>query len=54
MPPHWQGMMWGTLPLGSSLLAIVVVLILPEKKRRSAGIEAVAGHEDLVPGRLVS
>ena len=32
MPAHWQGLMWGIFPFGSSLLAILVVLI-PEKKR---------------------
>lgn len=37
-PPHWQGVMWGTLPFGSSILAIVVLLI-PERKRRYADTE---------------
>ena len=23
IPPHWQGLMWGTLPFGSSLLALL-------------------------------
>jgi len=27
IPPHWQGLMWGILPFGCSLLAILVVLI---------------------------
>ena len=27
MPPHWQGLMWGILPFGSSILAILVLLI---------------------------
>jgi len=31
-PPHWQGLMWGILPIGSSLLAILVVII-PNKVR---------------------
>jgi hypothetical protein len=35
MPPHWQGLMWGILPFGSSILAILVVLI-PEKRRERA------------------
>ena len=34
IPPHWQGVMWGTLPFGSGLLAILVVFI-PEDRRRS-------------------
>ena len=31
IPPHWQGLMWGTLPIGSSILALLVLLI-PERK----------------------
>src|SRR6202041_2572350 len=27
IPPHWQGLMWGTLPFGSSILALLVLLI---------------------------
>jgi hypothetical protein len=33
VPTWWQGLMWGLLPVGSSLFAIFVVL-LPEKRRR--------------------
>jgi hypothetical protein len=32
MPPPWQGLMWGILPIGSSILAMLLVLI-PEKRR---------------------
>jgi hypothetical protein len=52
IPPHWQGLMWGTLPFGSSILALLVLLI-PEERRpngKEAGISAVS--EDLEPGRL--
>ena len=54
MPPHWQGLMWGTLPFGSSVLALVVLLI-PQRKRdvRRGGI-LFSADEDLVPGRLAS
>ena len=31
IPPHWQGLMWGTFPFGSSILALLVVLI-PEER----------------------
>jgi hypothetical protein len=37
--PHWQGVMWGTFPFGSSVLAILVFLI-PERKRRETEVEA--------------
>jgi hypothetical protein len=33
VPPAWQGLMWGTLPIGSSILALLAVLLLPERKR---------------------
>ncbi len=32
IPPHWQGLMWGTLPFGSGILAILVVMI-PDKEQ---------------------
>jgi hypothetical protein len=54
IPPHWQGLMWGIFPFGSSLLALLVVLI-PEKKwlgRRT--VEPAAAAEELAPGRLMS
>jgi hypothetical protein len=45
MPPRWQGLMWGILPFGSSILAILVVLI-PEKRRERAeeGIHVTPDH----------
>jgi hypothetical protein len=54
MPPRWQGIIWGILPVGSSILAMLVVLI-PEKKRRQVRAEyPFAAGKDLIPGRLVS
>lgn len=54
MPPHWQGLMWGTLPIGSSILAILVVLI-PAKKRQQLRTEfSFHNEEALVSGRLAS
>ncbi len=54
MPPRWQGIMWGTLPFGSSILAILAVLI-PEKRRYGReGDHDSAAHGNLVPERLVS
>jgi hypothetical protein len=54
IPPHWDGLMWGTLPFGSSILAILVLLI-PQRKRleRRAGVE-FAPDENLVGGRMAS
>jgi hypothetical protein len=31
IPPRWQGLLWGTLPIGSSIFAMLLVLI-PEKR----------------------
>lgn len=54
IPPHWQGLMWGILPFGSSILAILVLLI-PEKRRQQVTVEySIAADETLVPGRLAS
>ena len=33
MPPPWQGLMWGILPIGSSILAMLFLLIPDERKR---------------------
>lgn len=52
-PPHWQGVMWGIFPIGSSILAIIVVLI-PEKERHGdRGEPAYVTEEKIVPGSLV-
>ncbi|QNI34787.1 hypothetical protein H7849_04310 [Alloacidobacterium dinghuense] len=54
IPPHWQGLMWGTLPFGTSLLAILVVFI-PEKRRsRSEETETSPVYDDLAAGRMAS
>ncbi len=34
VPPAWMGLMWGTLPVGASLLAIFLVVLLPPRRRR--------------------
>jgi hypothetical protein len=33
VPPAWQGLMWGLLPIGVSFLAILLELFLPERRR---------------------
>ncbi len=54
MPPHWQGILWGTLPFGSSVLAIFVVLIPTKQRVESREERSFATDKNLVPGRLVS
>lgn len=39
MPTPWQGLMWGILPMLSSLLAIFAVAFLPERSRAGETIE---------------
>ena len=33
VPAPWEGLLWGTLPIGSSFLAILLVILLPEHRR---------------------
>jgi hypothetical protein len=55
MPPHWQGLMWGILPFGSSLLAILVAFF-PERRRDEAVVAgySIVPEEEYVPRRMVS
>jgi hypothetical protein len=53
MPPRWQGILWGTLPFGSSILAILLVLIPDDMRREQRGDSSLV-TPDLVAGSLVS
>ncbi|MGA8110350.1 MAG: hypothetical protein WB974_12985, partial [Acidobacteriaceae bacterium] len=57
MPPHWQGVLWGTLPFGSSILAILLAFI-PDERRRDKGEQEDSvtpfTHEPVASGRMVS
>jgi len=54
IPPPWQGLMWGTLPIGSSIFALLVLLI-PEKRRLEHRVaQPSASDKELIFGRLVS
>jgi hypothetical protein len=39
MPTPLEGLMWGILPLGSSLLALLLVLLLPERRPSKQTVE---------------
>lgn len=53
-PPRWQGMMWGILPFGSSLLALLVMFV-PERRRSLRHDEDSAdGDPILFQGRMAS
>ncbi len=51
MPPAWQGLIWGTLPFGSSLLALLVMLIPAERPLEPLEEEPAPEAEKLAPGR---
>lgn len=50
IPPRWQGLMWGTLPFGSSLLAMLVILIPEQKRRLAAHGKSAVLHEQMIAG----
>jgi hypothetical protein len=54
IPPRWQGLMWGTLPIGSSLVALLLVLIPEKRWHRRRVVQPITAHANLVPQRLVS
>ena len=39
IPPPWQGLLWGLLPMGVCVLAIFAVALLPERAQASEAIE---------------
>jgi hypothetical protein len=53
IPPHWQGLLWGTLPFGSSLLALLVLLIPERRWGQSKEVDSPATSEPVAEGRLV-
>lgn len=54
MPPAWQGLLWGILPIGSSILAMLLLLIPSKKLAGQPVAEPSPAREDLVLGRLIS
>ncbi len=50
VPPVWQGVMWGLVPVGASLFAIFVVM-LPERRRYAEAIEFPAADPTEIPLR---
>ncbi len=54
MPPAWQGLLWGTLPIGSSFLALFLMLIPDKKTAEYRVVQPAAADENLVLGRIAS
>lgn len=49
-PTAFEGFMWGTLPIGSSILALLLVLLLPDRRRKFEHIEfpVMSTHEPIL------
>jgi hypothetical protein len=54
IPPRWQGVLWGILPIGSSILAMFLVLIPDKQWHARRVVQPAPAHENLVLGRLIS
>jgi hypothetical protein len=58
MPTPLQGLLWGILPIGSSILAMLFLLIPNKRTDELEGepesAHGPAGAEDLVLGRILS
>jgi hypothetical protein len=50
MPPPWQGIMWGIFPIGSSILAVLAVVLLPDRKRIAEPVELPVSPEPVYLG----
>jgi len=46
VPAPWQGLLWGILPIGVSLLAMFLELLLPAERRRTVVSASPVPHED--------
>ncbi|HKE23909.1 MAG TPA: hypothetical protein VKB88_16195, partial [Bryobacteraceae bacterium] len=46
IPPAWMGLLWGTLPVGASVLALFVVLLLPSQPRPRRVLESPLAIEE--------
>ena len=45
IPPAWMGLLWGTLPVGVSVLAMFLVLFLPARQRLRKAVESAVPLE---------
>jgi hypothetical protein len=48
IPPLWQGMLWGILPIASSLLALMAVLFIPERRQMNDEVEYPAAQTQVL------
>ncbi len=45
IPPAWMGLLWGTLPIGVSVLAMFLVLLVPASQRARRAVEPISINE---------
>lgn len=45
IPPAWMGLLWGTLPVGVSVLAMFLVLLVPASQRTRRAVEPISINE---------
>jgi hypothetical protein len=53
-PPQWQGLLWGTLPMGCSILAVLLVLIPGRRWAEEIAADQTAPEKGLALGRVIS
>ena len=46
VPAPWEGLLWGILPIGSSILAILLALLLPETARMRGELVTMPSYAD--------
>ena len=46
IPAPWQGLMWGILPIGSSIFAILLLLLIPDRERAFDNLIGISSSVD--------
>jgi hypothetical protein len=46
VPAPWEGLLWGILPLGSSILAIVLIILIPDRVRAVDNLVTIPSAAD--------
>src|SRR5581483_11397149 len=46
MPAPWEGLLWGILPIGSSILAIFLLLLIPDRLRETDNLVTIPARSE--------
>jgi hypothetical protein len=46
MPTPWEGFLWGILPIGSSILAIFLVVLIPDRRTASDNLVTIPARAE--------